>query len=426
MTLSRRVAVALLFLLASLVGALATGRQVFFTLTYFWAGLLLVSLLWALAGIQGVRLSRHTRARRAQVGRPLEERFALDNLSRLPKLWIEVTDHSNLPGHHASTVVEGLGARQERAWVIRTYCRYRGRWMLGPVTLTAGDPFGLFQFTRRLPQTSPLVVYPAALPLLDFALPVGLMPGGEALRRRTHSITPNASTVRDYAHGDSLSRIHWKSTARRDRLIVKEFELDPLADIWIFLDAERGAHSAAGPPERPAGDDEPFWARPTKLELPPDTEEYCVAIAATLAQYFIRRGRAVGFAAHGQTREVVQADRGERQLTKLLETLAVLRARGGLRLDQVLMVEAGQLARGTTVIVVTASPDRRWPIVAQSLQRRGLRLVTALVDPAAFGGASNMPFVTELLRAAHVSTYLIHRGDDIAAALSPAGAGVTT
>lgn len=417
MTRSRRLLVTL-FLLASLAGALATGREIFFNLTYFWGSLLAFSALWTLAALQGARLTRHTRARRAQVGRPLEERFSLHNTGFLPKLWIEVRDYSNLPGHYASTVIEGLDARQERAWVIRTLCRHRGKWRLGPVSLTAGDPFGLFQITRRQPQTNSLVVYPAALSLPDFALPVGLMPGGEALRRRTQTITPNASTVRDYVYGDSISRIHWKSTAKRDRLIVKEFELDPLSDIWIFLDEEAGAHAAAAQSDSALEDDEPFWARPSKLTLPPDTEEYCVTVAATLAQHFIRRGRAVGFAAYGQTREVIQADRGERQLTKMLETLAVLRSRGELRLDQVLVVEGQQLARGTTLIVITASPDRRWPIVAQSLQRRGLRLVAALVDPAGFGGLRGMPTLADLLRASRIPARLIGRGDDIAAALS--------
>jgi uncharacterized protein (DUF58 family) len=61
----------------------------------------------------------------------------------------------------------------------------------------------------------------------SFPLPSGLLSGGEALRRRTHQITPNAAGVRDYAPGDPLNRIHWISTARRRRLMVKEFELDP-------------------------------------------------------------------------------------------------------------------------------------------------------------------------------------------------------
>ena len=412
----RRLVVAVL-LAASLSGGLITGREFFYTLTYFWAGLLIFSLAVALSGIYGLRLTRHTRARRAQVGRPLEERFSLRSNSPIPKLWIEVRDHSDLPGHHASIVVEALAPRRERIWVVRTLCRFRGRWTLGPVTLTAGEPFGLFQFSRRLADTRSLVVYPAALPLPHFALPVGLMPGGEALRRRTPFLTPNASTVREYAQGDALSRIHWKSTARRGRLIVKEFELDPLSDLWIFLDGYEGARAADEEVLSQLDIDLPLWAVPAQIELPPDTEEYCVTTAATLAQHFIRRGRAVGFAAYGQSREVVQADRGERQLTKLLETLAVLRAAGDLRLDQVLMLEGEQLARGTTVLVVTASPDQRWPIVARSLQRRGLRVVGMLIDPEGFGGPPGMPVTAEILRAAGIPAYLISRDDNIAAAL---------
>ncbi len=395
-----------------------SGRQIFFTLAYFWVGLFAFSLLAALLGIQGLRVVRHTRARRAQVGRPLEERFSLHNNSLLPKLWVEIRDFSDLPGHYASTVIEGLAGRQQRAWVIRTICRYRGKWTLGPIRVTAGEPFGLFQFSRTLPETRSMVVYPAALPLPEFALPLGTMPGGESLRRRTHFITPNAATVREYAYGDSFSRIHWKSTARRDRLMVKEFELDPLSDLWIFLDAENGAHwGELSQPQQEHIDLLP-WVLSNKPELPADTEEYCVTTAATLAQHFIRLGRAVGMAAYGQSREVVQSDRGERQLTKLLETLAVLRAEGGLRLDQVLALEAEQLARGTTVILVTASPDRRWPLAAQSLQRRGLRVVAVLVDPAGFGGVRGMPFVAELLRGAGIPTYLIQYQDDIAAVLA--------
>ena len=74
---------------------------------------------------------------------------------------------------------------------------------------------------------------------------MGILPGGDALRRRTHYVTTNASGVRDYAPGDSYSRIHWRSTARRDRLIVKEFELDPLADIWIVPDMSVFGHTSA-------------------------------------------------------------------------------------------------------------------------------------------------------------------------------------
>ena len=52
-----------------------------------------------------------------------------------------------------------------------------------------------------------MLVYPATLDLPGFMPPMGMLPGGDAMRRRTHYITPNVSTVRDYVPGDSFNRI---------------------------------------------------------------------------------------------------------------------------------------------------------------------------------------------------------------------------
>jgi len=400
----------------ALIGALVTGRDMFYQLTYAIVAMLVLSLFWAWTGVGWVRFSRKTRVRRAQVGRPLEERLAVLNTGRLLKLWLEVRDESNLPGHHAGFVVSNLSARAERGWSVRTTCQERGRFTLGPVTLTSGDPFGLFRVSRKVPATSTVVVYPATVELRQFPLPVGQLPGGDALRRRTHYVTTNASGVRDYAPGDGFNRIHWPSTARRDRLIVKEFELDPLSDVWVILDMHRDAHSDAGTLEWRQRllqlDRMPPWSRkPFRLELPPSTEEYVVTAAASIAQYFLRRDRALGLVAVGQRREVVQADRGERQLTKVLETLAALHAHGDIPLAQVLTAEAMGLARGTTLVIASSSVDMRWPIVARHLDRTGLNVVSVLIDPQSFGGPPGIGAVAAQFTMAAIPAYVIRKGD---------------
>ena len=90
---NRRNAVYLLLIL-SLLTELFTGRAFFFNLAYLFTGLLLVSFLWAWVSVRWIGISRRTRSRRAQVGRNLEETFAVRNTSFLPKLWLEVRDHS--------------------------------------------------------------------------------------------------------------------------------------------------------------------------------------------------------------------------------------------------------------------------------------------------------------------------------------------
>ena len=114
------------------------------------------------------------------------------------------------------------------------------------MTLTSGDPLGIFRFTRETPDTASLVVTPAdGRPARASARPTGYLPGGESVHRRTPYVTSSVSGVRDYVPGDSINRIHWPSTARTGRLISKEFELDPLADVWMFLDMYEDAHAEA-------------------------------------------------------------------------------------------------------------------------------------------------------------------------------------
>jgi len=405
-------------IIGCLLAGLITGRGFFFNVAYAFAGLLVLSFVWVQAGISWLRLGRQTRARRAQVGRTLEERFTVQNTSLLPKLWLEVYDESTLPGHHASHVVSTMGPHAEKSWPVRTLCVQRGEFVLGPLRVVNSDPFGLFEVERQINATTRLVVYPSTVDVVQFALPVGLLPGGEAIRRRTHTITTNASGVREYAPGDSLSRIHWRSSARRERLIVKEFELDPLADIWIALDAEGAVHYAA--PPHPADGSQPAWEwqNAGTFALPPTTEEYAVSSAASLAQYFLRKDRSVGFVTHGQRREVIQVDRGPRQLTKIMETLALFRADGHMPLDQLLTLEADQLARGTTLVVVTPSTREGWGEVAHRLAHRGVRVIAVLVDSESFGGRPGVRRVAATLAAINVPTYVVRRGDDLAIALS--------
>lgn len=415
----RRTVVLMLAFLA-LIGGLATGRDVLFNLAYLFALLLIFSFLWAWININWVHISRVTRARRTQVGGPLEERFVVRNTSIVPKLWLEVRDFSTVPGHRTSQVVNNLGPNGSFMWRATTICSERGRYRLGPLSLRTSDPFGLFPMARELDPTTNVVVYPLTVDIHRFPLPVGLLSGGDALRRRTHYVTTNAAGVRDYAPGDSFSRIHWRSTARRNRLIVKEFELDPLADIWIVPDMSLYVHVQRE--REPGGNGTGFdWLPDREFTLPASTEEYVVTIAASLAQHFLRNDRAVGMLAYGQSHEIVQPDRGERQLSRLLEVLAVLQARSRLSVADVLHAESQLLPRGTTLIVVTPTTSESWITAAREQMRRGLRVVTVLVDPASFGSKWSAAPLADLLRANSVTTYLIQEGDDLTDALSSSG-----
>jgi len=251
----------------------------------------------------------------------------------------------------------------------------------------------------------------------QFSSPAGIMPGGEALRRRTAQVTPNAAGVREYAPGDPLNRIHWPSTARRDRLISKEFELDPQAEVWIFLDASHTGQASI-PYEIKIEEGEDYWRRDFVFALPPSTEEYAISAAASIGRYFLRLGRSVGFVSEGQTFSILPPERGGRQLGKLLEALALLRAEGNLSLRGLIEVQAQHLSRGSTVVLVTHSVEEDVALAADFLVRRGQRPIVVLIDASSFNGPTGTNQLAEMLRFLRVPVRIVRRGDDLGAALS--------
>jgi uncharacterized protein (DUF58 family) len=418
-TTSLRVVLILLGL--SLLALTLTGLPFYGRLSYLWASLLVLSWAWSKLALRGVTLERRTRTLRAHVGQVFEERFYVENRGRLPRLWLHVRDRSDLPGSQGSRVLSLIGGRERRSYRARSRLVQRGIFSLGPTDIVSGDLFGLFPVSRTRPSAGSLLVYPMMFDVHAFPSPPGLLPGGEALRLRTHQVTPNASGVREYVPGDPLNRIHWLSTARRNELIVKEFELDPMAEVWIFLDAEARAQ-AEQPYSLPSQAVEAMWSPWKEVRLPPSTEEYAVSIAASLARHFLRRDRAVGLVSHHQasqrTPNVLPPDRGGRQLGKILEALAPLHAEGDLPISALVTAHAQHIVRGSTVIIVTPSANEELALVADLLSRRGLRPVIVLLDAASFGGPGDTKSLADAISGFGVPVCRVKNGDDLAAALS--------
>jgi uncharacterized protein (DUF58 family) len=412
---ARRI-VFILFIFSLLAGAI-TGGNIFYRLSYLWIFLFLGGWLWARISLQGVNIKRSARSLRAQVGQIFEERFDVQNNNRLPRLWLEIRDESNLPGSRGSRVLTLIRGREGRSYLVRTRLVQRGVFTLGPTSMTSGDIFGLYLKNNSAPALESLLVFPTMVNILNFPNAPGLLPGGEALRRRTTQITPNAAGVREYAPGDALSRIHWLSTARRDKIMVKEFELDPLADVWIFLDAERSVQAALPHPP-PSAQVDDFWRGFVTIPLAPTTEEYGVSIAASLARHFLRKSRAVGFVSAGQQLALLPPDRGGRQLGKILEALALLKAEGEMPLRGLVETQARHLPRGSTAILITPSVRDDTVLVADYLGRRGLRPVVVFLDAASFGGESGTPALIEQIRILGIPTRRIANGDDLGQTLS--------
>ena len=386
---------------AAFIIGFATGFWLLFRVAYVVAIALPLLYLWTRSMGNALDVEVTRRTQRVTQGRPLTGRLELRSLSMWPKVWLEVEDPCSIPGHLTRRVLT-LGPRDLKAWQYSTPTRRRGVYELGPVSVTAVDPFGLFRLTRRFGRQDTVLVYPSAPELPNFYIPPANLPGEGRFRRRTHNVTPTVAGVREYAPGDSYNRIHWPATARTGELMVKQFELDPSSDIWIVLDLEQAVH---------VGEDDD------------SSEETAVSICASIARYFLRTNRSVGFLSFGERLHVQEADRGQNHYTRILESLAMARAAGDVPLSALLLEEARRFGRHTTVVAVTPSTDESWALALMSLAARGVPVAAVLLEAETFAtaggdGAGSSLDVYGTLAAGGVYTYTVKRREDLVRALA--------
>jgi len=244
---------------------------------------------------------------------------------------------------------------------------HRGQFRIDPMVVRTGDPFGLFESVASVGPGSALLVYPQVQPLPGWTLPPAAIEGASARAEHGLHLTPLVTSVRPYTPGDAFNRIHWRSSARHQELQVKEFDIEPSADLLVFVDLDRAAHVGTGPTA---------------------TIETTVDAAAALAAHALGDDRGVGMEAVGLRRASITSDRGARQQHKILSLLAVAQAEGSTPVAEMLVEGGVRMRRGTVALVITPSLDRTWVAPLASLRGAGVAPIACIVDPLAHTSAS--------------------------------------
>ncbi len=215
-----------------------------------------------------------------------------------------------------------------------------------------------------------------------------------------------------------MRKIHWPTSARRGVLMVKEFEQDPQAEVWLFLDAQRKVQCQK-PYETPAMPLESLlFSRKPKLTLAPATLEYEISIAASLAHHFIQERRAVGLVTEDRGYTVLAAERSERQDNKIRETLAFVEGMGDLSISALAAAQARHLSQGSNVVLITPGTSLDLAVVADDLQRRKLKPIIILLVAESFGGPPGSQEIAQQLMAQDIPVCLVYCDADLAQTLS--------
>jgi uncharacterized protein (DUF58 family) len=391
----------------------ATGNALFLRLAYLATAVLAAAGLLSIFLKRGIEFKRNTRHMRGSVGDIFEERFEVGINSLVGCPWLEVVNQSTLPGATGSKLLTNIKRQEKRLFIGRTALTRRGAFPLGPTVISAGDPFGLFPIEMQVPANQTLIVLPMTYPLENFPPPPGLLPGGKTIRVKTQDVTPHAAGVREYSPGDPMKRIHWRSTARRNQIMVKEFEQDPQAEIWVFIDGKRDLHVQKAEENSTKVEERLFKGR-SEVKLPCDTFEYALSTAGSLAKYYLHNRKSVGLVCSSARTTILASERGERQLGKILETLAFLQPDGAIPLQSVVSLQAKLLPLGSGVILITPSTSPGMLVAVEDLQHRNLRPIIIFIKADTFGGEKrDQEAWLRSMTAMNVPVIRVGYGDDL-------------
>lgn len=213
----------------------------------------------------------------------------------------------------------------------------RGVWPLGPLFVRTSDPFGLIQRQQRIGTSRMITVVPRLVDIPVLATAPGASEG--TVQTLAHRIGPGVDNLapRRYFSGDSRRRIHWRATAHRGELMVRQEDEETSPDALVVLDLS---------PSR--------WA-PARGEADPHFER-AVSAAASAAVLLSERGYLVDLiSAEGRVLGALRGQEGDR--TALLVNLSEV-APGGR--DVVPRIE--ETLRGPLVVISGRLPADQLPV----------------------------------------------------------------
>ena len=350
----------------------------------------LAALVWVRLSAAPTRLRR-----RAGRGALLEGEDAWVTLearpdSRVPAPSFEITERIARIGERV-TPLRRAGSAYRGTYVLERLPR--GRYVVEAARATIEDPFGLARAELDLEAGGSLLVYPrlVALERLFSESGAHAQDGRRLLLRRPSGF--ELHSVREYERGESLRKVHWKTTARRGQLMVKDLEDAPRDEVAVLLDAEAG--TAVG-----------------------ESFDVQVRAAGSILRSHAARGRRAVLAVNSAHAQSVRVSSLDGEWPVAMGVLAAAEPDGPRPVLDLLARESGPASRALETVVLTARLSGALVTRLSQRAQAGHGVSVVWVDSASFGGRATR-VEPDLLRlqAAGVAVAVLRQGDSLAGAL---------
>jgi len=225
----------------------------------------------------------------------------------------------------------------------------RGVYVWNHIDLLTGDPFGLIKVKRSVPVVDKALVYPKFYTIVNWNMRDSIRVGNFYSQNRISEDTSSVVGVREYRYGDRYNRIHWKQTAKSNKLMTKEFEKVITNNYMYCLNQNKSSY------------------------LSQAHFEAAIELTASLVKYTIDLQFPSGIVSLGTDKKVTQLSRGQDHLLRIYEVLAMIETVTEQSFKDTVISELAYLLIGTTLVLVTSKLNREFYELLGELGTRRIR-----------------------------------------------------
>jgi len=318
-----------------------------------------------------VRLRRHrivvvaTRTlqpARAEAGTPGRADLALRNDGGRTTGVLSATDSFDGGRRVARFLVPPLTRGESAEAAYRLPTGRRGIYVVGPLTVSVTDAFGMAEASAVATGTDRFVVYPK----VENVLP---LPGASSQEARVGSFQASRVPIgldffglREYEVGDDLRRVHWRSTARTGELMLRQDEMPWESRTTVLFDTRPSTHTS-------------------------ESFERAVEVAASLVTAHCKGRRHLRFLTTGG---VEMRSAGKERYAQIMEYLAEVTPEGADRFNMVIDT-LRRTGAGGPLAAVVANAGKADLAALGTLSHRTNLVALALLRPSAYGGVDVGP-----------------------------------
>ncbi len=329
-----------------LTAALIRDINLLMVLFSMLSGLLLLNWRWAAVTLRELSVRRQV-PERVSAGDPFDVDVELTSQRRRGGAWVvRIEDHlvRIVPPLPVAAVTArllshrvpggGLATATYRARLVD-----RGRYRLGPVSLSTRFPLGLVERRATIDVSQHLVVLPRLGRLTNLwqRRLRDANVGHREAERQQGLLEGEFHGLRDWRTGDSRRWIHWRTSARQSALMVRQFEKQGHQDLVLLVDP---------------------WQPRSASATDRENVELAVSLAATIIHELGRRGGQVVVGLAGRQQVLVRAPASMALVYNLLESLAVLEPTSADPLPALLASALENVRQGGNRVIVSTRPTQ--------------------------------------------------------------------